>query len=718
MELTAYSMCPGGKNQKLKFCCRDLLGDLQKIQKAVEARQFSAALNHVDQLLEKHPDRECLWTFKTLLMRVQRPSEEAAEAADAFVERFPDNPVALAEKSLIAAITEGGFAGQSWLERSLAAMDVDRPQMWHQRQWQACRVLAEVLADERHIPAALAACEAALAINEEDEELHELRRRIQLDGSMPLFVRMRSEWPLASDAQKIEDRLPQLATLQSRFRWRALEEQVTALAEELPENITVLRWLVHARLLLGKYPEARAILAPRALPTEELDRKRLGGDLAAILLMEEYYFGDGVPEITLTYSIDEVDEVNERLASDSRLVRIEIAPEDLPREDDEPPPIAGYRMRKGLPRADRESIQELVDSPQGMVLLFGRQTDREPRLVIARIHAEQEAGVRERAAQWLGDRGVEPTREESESPLTRSLWDLLAIQTAYRQEMSTGAQLDWTLDDAQRVYVTEVWADRQMGLFDGKSPRQAGEDPQYHLRLEAAIRVVTAMFLPGKGRDQVNLLRQAVKLPPESTELIDASDAGISEVMMEDWDRIDLDKLSSDQLQELYAVAATVNLELASRRAALKVVERKDECRPENVSAAYMTASRYADTAEETLELVAQGKQYAQQHGLSDGLFHLIELPVLLEERRAEEFSRTFTHALEHHRDEEAVTNGLVQMLTNMGLVDEQGHVRFPGGMADHAETDAASQGQGGLWTPDQEQPGGGTSKIWLPGDD
>ena len=80
MPAGAYSPCPGGTGENIKFCCPDLLADHQKIERMLEGEQFMACLQHIDHLLKNTPDKACLLATKALLLRVLKRAEEAQAA--------------------------------------------------------------------------------------------------------------------------------------------------------------------------------------------------------------------------------------------------------------------------------------------------------------------------------------------------------------------------------------------------------------------------------------------------------------------------------------------------------------------------------------------------------------------------------------------------------------------------------------------------------------
>ena len=104
MPIDAYSLCPGGTGKKIKFCCADFLRELEKIDRLLEGDQTAACLQQIERLLAGGPPRACLLAIKGMLLRSGGQLEAAAANAAAFLQRFPDNPVALAESAILAAI--------------------------------------------------------------------------------------------------------------------------------------------------------------------------------------------------------------------------------------------------------------------------------------------------------------------------------------------------------------------------------------------------------------------------------------------------------------------------------------------------------------------------------------------------------------------------------------------------------------------------------------
>ena len=50
MAIDLYSLCPGGRGKKIKFCCPDHIKDLEQIDAFLEGEQFAAGLAFVENL--------------------------------------------------------------------------------------------------------------------------------------------------------------------------------------------------------------------------------------------------------------------------------------------------------------------------------------------------------------------------------------------------------------------------------------------------------------------------------------------------------------------------------------------------------------------------------------------------------------------------------------------------------------------------------------------
>ena len=127
MPLDPYSLCPGGTGKKIKFCCHELLGDLEQLDRLVEGEQIEAALEQVTRLSEKHPGKACLLATQTKLELAAKKFNDAAVTSRAFLEAYPDNPLALGHAAVAAALIDNMQEAASLFDRSREAAGAEVP---------------------------------------------------------------------------------------------------------------------------------------------------------------------------------------------------------------------------------------------------------------------------------------------------------------------------------------------------------------------------------------------------------------------------------------------------------------------------------------------------------------------------------------------------------------------------------------------------------------
>ena len=53
MTTDLYAKCPCGSGKKIKFCCKDIIADIERIERMIQGEQRTAALDKINKLLEQ-----------------------------------------------------------------------------------------------------------------------------------------------------------------------------------------------------------------------------------------------------------------------------------------------------------------------------------------------------------------------------------------------------------------------------------------------------------------------------------------------------------------------------------------------------------------------------------------------------------------------------------------------------------------------------------------
>jgi hypothetical protein len=218
MAVDPYAPCPCGSGKKLKFCCTDLIGDIEKIHRMIEGDQPRAALKHVEQTLAKHPRRASLLDLKATLEMSLDEMAAAGETVREFLEVEPNNPAAHACQAMYLAAAERGSAAVQPLQRALALLDREMPQ----RVFEAIGVVGRALLTEGQIVAAQAHLWLHVGLApQKDSRALEMLVNLNHYSGLPLLLRdhlrMR-DWPAGVSWKAEAEEASRLAAL---GRWQA-----------------------------------------------------------------------------------------------------------------------------------------------------------------------------------------------------------------------------------------------------------------------------------------------------------------------------------------------------------------------------------------------------------------------------------------------------------------------------------------------------------------
>ena len=244
MALDPYAACPGGTGKKIKFCCPDLVAELDKIEHMLDADQHAGCLDYIDSLENKYPDRACLLSVKALLEAQLGMEEKAQSTLARYTDKYPQNPVALAEKATLIADQRRGPAG----DRGAASRPSKRPNR---------HAAALVSGDRRRGPGAVGRgtdprgprAPAAATEHRRDEGRTAAQNAglaEPLVGDPALVQTRRPLLPPPDDAPGRQASTP-LLELAGRGAWRAAEKKLVELIQKVGDSPVLWRNLATLR---------------------------------------------------------------------------------------------------------------------------------------------------------------------------------------------------------------------------------------------------------------------------------------------------------------------------------------------------------------------------------------------------------------------------------------------------------------------------------------
>jgi hypothetical protein len=706
MPLDAYSPCPGGLNKKVKFCCFDLVHDLAKVQRAIDGDQFAAALDLVEKLNEKFPDRACLLTHRCALLQAADRHEDFKTAAAHFLERFPENPIALAQMSSFTGAEKGIEAGIAQLQDALDRLADNVPLQVYVQVGQIARI---ALIEGRPLAAIGHLFLQYEMSSSEDEAPLGLLGQIMASPSISVLIKNLHALKPAPEGVPWKEDCNHALRAVARGRWRTAAREMESLVRRYPDAAPLWRNLATLRGWLGD--NAGTVAALRALASLNIDFDEAVEAEATAQVLDAEASQPTIEHLTINYALLDIDRLGELLASTDLAVDISAR---LPRDADqeEPPPRSTFVLldRPQLKSADELTLEN-VPRLLGVVSLFGKQTDREARVELM-TYRDELPRAREQLAGIAADT-IGPILEERVLGTISVVRYLMTDSLFVPKGTSLDRQRELRMEH-QRQYLLERWPRVPLPALQGKSAIEAQDDPSARIKLSAAVLLLE---LAGEGElsdFDFNDLRRLLGLPV--TDAIDPQQVDLDRGPNGQLLRVDVKKLTDENLVAAYHRAVSSSLRRFARKLASELVERPDIGSRIDLADVYETLVASAPNSDTALESINQARDWTVKHKQSSAPWDLEELRLRLARGDDEETADLMEHVLREHLREPGVREALAELLYEAGFLGPDGQPRASQESAEQIE--AATAGAGTIWTPESEAAAQQKSKLWVPGMD
>jgi hypothetical protein len=708
MPIDPYALCPGGTGKKLKFCCSDLLGELDKIQRMFEGEQRAACLEYIESLEAKYPDRACLLSIKAML-EAQLGQETKAEATLAkFVAKYPDNPVALAEKATLAASKEGGVAGIAPLQDALEKCSEQMPPAVYD----AIGMVAQSLVADNQMIAGRAHLVLQLGIGgAKDQKPLQLLVRVNNSSSVPLLAKQDLPLLPAPDDALWKNSFNEAMEPAMRGAWRLAAAQLTALAERVGDWPTIWQNVAVLRAWLADNDGAVEALRKYAAQPIPLDDAVEAEALAQSLDAEA---ADMVDVLSIVYEVIDSEKLQARLAANPRAMEMPIDLARMGTPDEPPPKGAWWLLDRPVPESGKDLSRPAIPQVLGQVFLFGKQTDRPARLEMIVYGTE-----RERAQAVAGEIGGDALGSPGAQEVTTVVSALQhALNWNWRLPEDTPPEKRLALvDEERREMLFNRWPDMPQKLFGGRTARQAAADPAERIKVLAAILLLELATEQVTEDVDFNQLRRSLGLPAQET--IDPTSISLNELPLVRFSRIDPKRLSDDALLDLYRRADHYRHVAALRKLAPEVVARPSLADKIDKAEVYGVLAQIEPDTERALGYLDQARKAAEAAKASTAPWDLAELAMRIARGDIADADRLLNHIRNDHIREPGVAQALYQILMEAGIIGPDGKPAMPAPAREAAGIvvpGGAASEAGKIWTPGGDQPAGGKkSALWTP---
>lgn len=697
MAVDPYGPCPCGSGKKLKFCCSDLVGEIEQIHRMIEGDQLRAALAHVEQTLRKHPRRASLLDLQVMLQLALGDNEAAERSLDEFHAVDPKNPSMFAQRAIVASQQGRTTEAVDAVQEALALVHQELPM----RVLEAVGAVGHALLLSGHLVAAQAHLWLYQGIaGQDDTRALELIVRLNQSSGLPLLLRDQfylKDVPPDHPAARIAW---EAANFSYEGKWKLALAKLNELTDEshihpsIVYNRSVLKgWLGDTPALVQGLHEFSKLDVPLDDAVEAE---------AVAQLLDETSEDRSIEVVEQTYAVTNEEELVTRLLSDRRLHSYPLDPESLDPEKGPPPRHSFLVLDRPSPRSATELTREEVPRIVGFISYFGRQTDQPEKLVLVSDRDDQFdnviASLRDIAGDALGEMKEEKITGRA-AATDRSLnwrW-YLPVETPPEKRRQF-------LAEERREALLNRWPEAPRRMLDNKSPREVANDPALRIPLLASILVLEQGNNNQQHRPLINELRQKLGLPLPGP--IDPSADEVVRLPLVRIPRLPLETIDDATLVQLFRRSALTSAAAAIVHVAREIVRRPSIAEMQ-IEEAYERMLAIEDDPEESLQILNEARAWSHQRGVSCVQWDFIEMEIHIRSAQPQEATRVMQHIQQTHLSEPGVAQQLYQILYALGAIPE----------GRHAPTEATQRRDGSVGGPPAPAPQE-ASRIWTPDGD
>lgn len=727
MSVDLYSLCPCGSGKKLKFCCSDLVADLEKIHRMIEGDQPRAALSHIEQTLVKSPERGSLLDMKAMLELSLEEYDNARATITKFTEVDSQNPASFAQLAVLTATQEGGSAAVFPLQRSLELLAEEMPA----RVLQAIGAVGQALLIEGNLVAARAHLWLYQGIaGKEDTRAMELLVRLNQSSGLPLLLRDHLYLRELVPGHSAEAQHDHAQILASRGQWARAAEQLDQLCEAHPDSpgLCYNRGLVHG--WLGDVDKFVAGL--RAFARLMFDEPTTADDAieaeAIAQLLDKADSTETAKVVRTDFPVTDEEALTDRLVKDKRAVPHQLDATELSAIDGPPPRSTWLLLDRDLPESGAGIEPDQVPRMLGFLSFYGRQTDRAERLeLVAERGASPIDGPHAEAltvASALGGEAIGPAGEDVVTGETAATDPVLNTRWHFPVDTLPARRRELLIAERKRVLL-ESWPEIARPALSNKSPAEASKEADMKLPLAATL-LVLQQSTAGIDAEVFQQLRD--KLGMAAPTPINPNEVEIDLLPLARVSRADLSQASDEGLFGLYERAVLAGANEVVHDVAKVVIDRPSSAELFPREDLYYRLISLEQDPAQAQQWVDRARSAADAEGKSNATWDILELELRVVNGEMEEANRLVQHLRSEHLNEPGIAEQLYQLLYALGAVPPPGEGgppqmqpagAMPAGAApiQSGEGVAAGEPSSKLWTPGDDSSDGssGEKKIWTP---
>lgn len=713
MEIDIYQFCPCHSGKKIKFCCgKDIVSDLKQIVAKCQSNQSHSALEQIERVMAKVGQRNCLLALQTHIYFEMGEVDKARESNRLFLETNPDHPIGIQHDAIIK-LSDGDVPGA--IDRLQDAMDAIKSNEIPNVVANAFRLIGSVLLAGGHLLGGRAHLQfAALLKDGADDQLNQLVYQSYRIPNAPLILKSDFRLQRPPEGAEWAGKYENVSRALNRGQFRLGLKILQRIDEHWPDQPEVVRSIAVLGSMLANESEM-ASSWKRLARLETLPRWQAVEYEAISLLFDQDEPSGTLPIVATKCDIKDLDAAFQLLSSNPRF---NAAP-----DIEEDPFEQGPAPRHAFHVLDRDKVESVegisvADIPVvvGDLLVYGRQTDRDPRVVFVSAKDERFAAaldlIREQLADTLAGEFDEKEITETSTATHALTWNWrVPPDISMQQHREFVAQ-------QRRTILLEKWPEIEFRCLAGRSPQDASSDSLLKLTVEALVlNLEQSSALELSDDNVISELKELLGI--EKQGLLDATTVDLDLVTPLRMRLLDPKTLSDDQITIAFTEATRIANTSVLKNVVPEILERPQLADSIPRDLCFSILAQLTDDDDQSIEYLNLARQEVKQAGGSVGALLVQELDIRLSRGMTEKLPELLQSIQRSHMNEPDVELQLARVLSKYGLISPDGRtVSLPVS----PETQAA-ENESAIWTPESGAPAVSAgsqdeSKIWVPGDD
>ncbi len=711
MDLDPYSLCPCGSGKKVKFCCNEIVEDMQRILSMRQNNQLHMALQSLSKLRSSlkagHPGEIWVRTTEATILLEDNQLDLAKKAVSEALEAIPDNPQLLALSALTSLIADGYEASKAIVDQALQHASDQRNLISH-----VVSLLADHFMNENKVMAVRQHLALAIRLAADPAPMVERLAGFDRDQSLPFWLR--SDYFLKS-VDIPEDRQADYARavdLESCGCYQLAANAFEALANKDPENSDL--WYNTALCLAWSGDVQGAI---EAFGEAACTQKKFEDAVECETLCQMLELTDPEEGVDVSRSLFRAGSVAKLLTNwqdAEQIVRDEESGQELP------PNIAGVFHILDRPQVPVEDsadfAEETIPNIIGDITVFaGEEKSSERSMVILDYYGKEPVAD---VIQLILESSQNELEQEGETEVHSKIpAEIQDLHHNWYFPASTPVYLMHKLEQErwQRI-LQDVWPNMPLAALDGKTPLEAVGDEEFQIELAAAVNSLDAICDQRGYFFELKPLRERLKVAQPEPITIDEQTV-LAIFPLPRLQRIALEQLNDEQLVRVLQRSLLTHVSSLCYAVFKETVNRPQVVSDEETSSLYsglVGLCRNQYNRDEALNWIAKGREFdAQRNEPLEKLvtWDLREASVRSWDPNDPEGRELLLRLWQQTSIKLPYLKTVLEQLVETTGIEPP----WSGSVIQTSET--AGTSSAGVWTPGS-QPAEEKSKLWIPGQD